>query len=118
MVFRTLFIRRTGAVFVAEPRAPGARTAEFEAVTLRGQKQARASARVFARGRRATERSLHGVNGGSTPMTRNTIPRQRFIQPMGCSHRHWRGANYPGSRAVHLALASRFLRPARALPRP
>ena len=31
--------RRTGAVFGAKPRVPGARAAEFAAVTLQGQKQ-------------------------------------------------------------------------------
>ena len=96
--------RRTGAVFGAEHRVPEARAAEFAAVTLRGPKQARASAREFAWGRGATERCLHGVNSGSTPMTKHKIPKRRFIQPMGSSHCHSHGARYPGSRAVHLAL--------------
>ena len=93
---------------------PGARAAEFEAVTLRGQKQARASARVFAWDRRASERCLHRVNGGSTPMPKHKIPSQRFIQPTDCSHCHRRGARYSGSRAVNLALPSRSPVPARA----
>ena len=83
-----------------------------------GAEAARASARVFAWGRRAPDHFLQGVNGGSTPMPKHRIPGKRCIQPTVCSHSHRRGARYPGSRAVHLALPGRSPVPARALPRP
>ena len=51
-------------------------------------------------------------------MTKHRIPGKRCIQPTVCSHSHRRGARYPGSRAVHLALPGRSPVPARALHRP
>ena len=59
----------------------GARAAEFEAVTLRGQKQQELQPACLLGGRRAPDRFLQGVNGASTPMPKQRIPPKRFIQP-------------------------------------